>query len=288
MAIIHRAAFSTMETKLSFAEKFDFEKDGFLIKRHFFSQEEIDLLYGLATHDSVTSHAFDLKDTNGNRTKLTLWFTPGEDSFGLMSRSQRMVNAVEILLGSEGEVCHFHSKVMQKEPKKGGAWEWHQDYGYWYKNGFLYPEAMISVMVALTDATVENGCLQVLRGTHKMQRFEHTFVGEQQGADPDFVMEAEKISELVYVELKAGDTLFFHSNILHRSDANLSDKPRWSVISAYNLSFNKPFREKNMSCIEPVKMVPDSALSESGRKSFSQTDFLNKESEITLQDLNRT
>jgi len=72
------------------------------------------------------------------------------------------------------------------------------------------------------------------------------------------------------------------------SDANLSDKPRWSVISAYNLSFNKPFREKNMSCVEPVKMVPDSALLESGRKSFSQTDFLNKESEITLQDLNRT
>jgi hypothetical protein len=32
---------------------------------------------------------------------------------------------------------------MQKEPRVGGAWEWHQDYGYWYKNGFLYPEDMI-------------------------------------------------------------------------------------------------------------------------------------------------
>ena len=28
---------------------------------------------------------------------------------------------------------------MQKEPKVGGAWEWHQDYGYWYKNEFLFP-----------------------------------------------------------------------------------------------------------------------------------------------------
>ncbi|WAC15028.1 phytanoyl-CoA dioxygenase family protein [Dyadobacter pollutisoli] len=276
-----------MKTELSIAEKSDFERDGFLIKRIFFSQQEIDLLYSLATDDSVTSHAFDLKDTNGNLTKLTLWFTPGDDSFGLMSRSERMVGAVRTLLDGDGEVCHFHSKVMQKEPKKGGAWEWHQDYGYWYKNGFLYPEAMISVMVALTDATVENGCLQVLKGTHKMQRFEHSFVGEQQGADPDFVAEAEKISDLVYVELKAGDTLFFHSNILHRSDANLSDKARWSVISAYNLSSNKPFREKNTSCIEPVKVVADSALLESGKQVVSKVDFLSKDAEITLKDLNR-
>ena len=27
-------------------------------------------------------------------------------------------------------VCHYHFKLMKKEPKVGGAWEWHQDYGY--------------------------------------------------------------------------------------------------------------------------------------------------------------
>lgn len=71
----------------------------------------------------------------------------------------------------------FSLESDAKEPRVGGAWEWHQDYGYWYKNGFLYPEDMISVMVALTDATIENGCLQVLKGTHKMQRIEHHFAG---------------------------------------------------------------------------------------------------------------
>jgi ectoine hydroxylase-related dioxygenase (phytanoyl-CoA dioxygenase family) len=172
---------------------------------------------------------------------------------------------------------------MQKEPRVGGAWEWHQDYGYWYKNGFLYPEDMISVMVALTDATIENGCLQVLKGTHKMQRIEHHFAGEQQGADMDFVQEAEKVSELIYCELKAGDVLFFHPNVLHRSEANLSDTARWSVISAYNLAHNIPFREKNTSCITPVAMVPDEALLASGKKEVNQADFLLKEKEITLQ-----
>jgi hypothetical protein len=77
--------------------------------------------------------------------------------------------------------------------------------------------------------------------------------------------------------------LFFHPNVLHRSEANLSDTARWSVISAYNLAHNIPFREKNTSCITPVDMVPDEALLASGKKEVHQADFLLKEKEITLQ-----
>ncbi len=259
----------------------DYHRDGYIIYQGLFNPEEIALLHSVATDETVTSNSFDLNDQDGKKTKLTLWFTAGDDSFGLMSRCKRMVESVQQLLGP-GEVCHFHSKIMQKQPKVGGAWEWHQDYGYWYKNGFLFPEAMISVMLALTDANQENGCLQVLKGTHKMQRMEHSFIGEQQGADPDFVAEAEKVSELVYCELKAGDVLFFHPNILHRSEANQSEKPRWSVISAYNLSYNKPFREKHISCITPVSVVTDEAILASGQKKVSEADFLVKEKEITL------
>jgi ectoine hydroxylase-related dioxygenase (phytanoyl-CoA dioxygenase family) len=271
---------------LSPAQKAQYDEDGYLVVPGFFNPEQVALLYRLATEDDMLlSHAFDLNDQSGKRTKLTLWFTPGDDAYGLLVRSESMVHSVQALLG-EGEVCHFHSKLMQKEPKVGGAWEWHQDYGYWYKNGFLYPDAMISVMVALTEATKQNGCLQVLKGTHKMGRFEHLFAGEQQGADMPFVEEAEKRCERVYVELKPGDALFFHSNLLHMSEANLSDKPRWSLISAYNLSYNIPFREKNTSCITPVQVVEDEAILRSGLKGLSgSTDFLSKENEITLKEV---
>jgi ectoine hydroxylase-related dioxygenase (phytanoyl-CoA dioxygenase family) len=269
---------------LTAADKEKYDQDGYLIVKNFLHAEEVSLLYGLATADTVLrNNAFDLNDQTGKRTKLTLWFTPGDDTYGLLTRSERIVKAAGLLMG-EGQVCHFHSKLMQKEPRVGGAWEWHQDYGYWYKNGFLYPDAMISVMVALTEATRENGCLQVLKGSHKMGRFEHLFAGEQQGADMPFVEEALKICERVYVELEPGDTLFFHSNLLHMSEANLSDKPRWSLISAYNLSYNVPFREKNTSCITPVNMVRDEAILASAPAGLSiQTDFLQKEKEITLQ-----
>jgi hypothetical protein len=264
--------------------KAQYDRDGYLIRKGAFNPEETDLLYHLAVGDAVLrNNALDLNDQSGKRTRLTLWFTPSDDAYGLLTRSQRTIDIVQALLG-EGEVCHFHSKLMHKEPKVGGAWEWHQDYGYWYKNGFLYPDAMISVMVAFTEATQENGCLQVLKGSHKMGRFEHLLAGEQQGADAPFVEEALTLCETVFVELEPGDALFFHSNLLHRSDANLSDKPRWSIISAYNLSYNKPFREANPSCITPIRTVADDALLSSGAAGLSEeTDFLRKENEITLK-----
>lgn len=270
--------------RLSASQKAQYEQDGYLIVKNFLNPEEVNLLSGLAAGDNVLrNNAFDLKDQSGKYTKLTLWFTPGDDTFGLLTRSEQIVSAVQTLLG-KGEICHFHSKLMQKEPKVGGAWEWHQDYGYWYKNGFLYPDAFISVMLALTEATKQNGCVQVLKGSHKMGRFEHHFAGEQQGADMPFVEEALEKRERVYVELQPGDMLFFHSNLLHMSEANLSDKARWSLISVYNVSYNVPFREKNTSCITPVEVVPDEAVLASRPAGLSeQTDFLHKEDEITLK-----
>ena len=86
------------------------------------------------------------------KTKLSLWFTPGDNIFGYLSRSEKVVNSISQLLESDSPVCHFHSKLLQKKPRVGGAWEWHQDYGYWYKNQFMFPNQLISIMVALSPA----------------------------------------------------------------------------------------------------------------------------------------
>lgn len=239
-----------------------YHADGYVIVPGFFNTDEARQLYHLASSDNVlTINAFDLNDQSGKKTKLTLWYTPGNDPYGLLTRSARMVDAVGALLGEEAPVCHFHTKIMQKEPRVGGAWEWHQDYGYWYKNGFLYPDSLISVMVALTEANQANGCLQVIKGSHKLGRVEHGFAGDQQGADQAFVDEALTRLELVYVEIQPGDTLFFHSNLLHRSEANNSNTARWSFISCYNLASNKPFMpETNASSYTPLAVVSDEAF----------------------------
>jgi len=107
---------------------------------------------------------------------------PGDSACVLAARSRRVVGSMEDLLG--GEVYHYHSKLTAKQPLDGGAWEWHQDYGYSYHNGIVYPH-MASVMVALDRATRENGCLQVVKGSHLCGRIEHGVLpGKQVGADP--------------------------------------------------------------------------------------------------------
>ena len=238
-----------------------YERDGYIIVRDFLSAPAIEKLYGIATGDAtLRKHAFDLNDQTGKKTKLTLWYNPGDDAYGLLTRSKRIVDAVDLLLDGDTPVCHFHSKLMQKEPRVGGAWEWHQDYGYWYKNEFLFPDQMLSVMVAITEATKENGCLQVIGGSHKMGRIEHGFAGDQVGAAQHYVDLILKTMPLVYVELKPGDALFFHSNLLHRSAPNLSDAARWSLISCYNRQANVGYNEPNGSHTVPVSVVPDEAL----------------------------
>jgi phytanoyl-CoA hydroxylase len=262
-----------------------YNRDGYIIVQHFLAASEVQRLYSIATEDeAVKKHAFDLNDQSGKKTKLTLWYTPGNDAYGLLTKSRRMVESVDKLLDGDAPVCHFHSKLMQKEPKVGGAWEWHQDYGYWYKNEFLYPGQMMSVMIAITEANKQNGCLQVIKGSHKMGRIEHGFAGEQVGASQHYVDLALKTMELVYVEIMPGDALFFHSNLLHRSEANLSDKPRWSLISCYNRSSNIPYNEPSQSSTVPLTIVPDEALLEAPAGGLQEaSNFLEKEKDEALK-----
>jgi len=261
-----------------------YHKDGYIVVKGYFSKPEVEKMHKAATaDDNMLNNALDLNDQSGKKTKLSLWFTPGNDVFGYLTRSQKMVGSVAQLLGGQSSVCHFHSKLMQKEPKVGGAWEWHQDYGYWYKNQFMFPDQLISVMIALTAANKQNGCLQVIKGSHKMGRVNHGYAGEQVGADMVMVENALQSMELIYVELEPGDALFFHSNLLHRSEANLSDYHRWSIISCYSLQSNLAYNEKSASWKTPVAVVPDEAIMEWQTEEKVKADFLKKEEDPALQ-----
>ena len=273
------------KTQLTAEQLAAYDRDGYIILKGFFNKEEVDKMYSTALEDdAMRKNALDLNDQTGKKTKLSLWFTPGNDIFGYMTRSERMIRSIEPLLDSDAPVCHFHSKLMQKEPRVGGAWEWHQDYGYWYKNQFMFPDQLISVMIALTKANKANGCLQLIKGSHKLGRVNHGFSGEQVGADMVFVENALKTMELVYCEIDAGDALIFHSNLLHRSEANTSDKPRWSIISCYSSQSNLAYNETSTSWNVPVDVVPDEAILSWKAESLSNADFLKKENDPALKE----
>ena len=90
--------------------------------------------------------------------------------------------------------------------------------------------------------------------------------------------------ELVYVEIEAGDALFFHSNILHRSEANLSDHPRWSIISCYSAQSNLAYNETSTYWREPIQVVPDEAIMNWEYESLGNADFLKKENDPALKE----
>jgi len=258
-----------MPSVFSPAQQSAYETDGYVIVRGLFDQEEIDLMRTSIEQDpDLQKSLYNRTDSQGKATLMATWNHPGDSVYGLAARSHRVVDTMEHMLG--GEVYHYHSKLTAKEPLDGGAWEWHQDYGYWYHNGCLLPH-MASVMVALDKATKENGCLQVLRGSHLAGRVDHGIIpGEQVGADPKRVEEMLRSMPLEYVEMEPGDGLFFHANVMHRSDQNRSPNRRWTVLFCYNAARNNPFIEHHHPFYTPLDKVDDTAIKQAGVK-FSGT-----------------
>src|SRR3982074_1505101 len=106
--------------ELTSAQVSDYNRDGYVIIRRFLQQEEVNKLYSIAIEDdTMQKHSFDLNDQTGKKTKLALWYTPGNDAYGLLTKSNSMITSVDKLMEGDSAVCHFHSKLMQKEPKVG-------------------------------------------------------------------------------------------------------------------------------------------------------------------------
>ena len=170
-----------------------------------------------------------------------------DESDVLNSRlNARIVRITEELLG---EAAYLHSSEVLLE---SGAWDWRQDYGYWYTTGCLAP-TLASCIVAVDGPTQNNGCLQVLKlpdGTVKVlvegiQRANTKSVsdsGEHFVADPARVKAAIDTLERRVVNLAPGDALFVHCNLLHRLEASSSASGRRIVICSYNTEGNRPLR----------------------------------------------
>jgi len=115
-------------------------------------------------------------------------------------------------------------------------------------------------MIALTPHTRENGCLQVVPGSQLLGRIDHTLTGDQVGADAGRVKLILERLPVVHCELSSGTGLFFHSNLLHRSEQNRSRSMRLSLIDCYNAARNEPTKAHHHQAYEPLEILDDSAV----------------------------
>src|SRR6185312_7519049 len=114
----------------------------------------------------------------------------------------------------------------------------------------------------------------VIRNSHHCGRINHALTGDQAGADRERVDELLKRPDhfpLIYVEMNPGDALFFHPNLLHRSDQNRSDLPRWAMICCYNAARNDPYKESHHPRYTPLSVVADDAIMAVGEKRFADS-----------------
>lgn len=138
-----------------------------------------------------------------------------------LSESSQIKDVFEPLLGKRIQLTN--AIVWYKPARVGSEKPWHQDFAY--LPGEVPNE--VNLWVALDDATKENGCLQFIRGSHRLGLIGH--IGEELQLDePMFDMNTRE-----YVELKSGSGVIFHSLTIHGSSPNTSAKERRVLMLRY-------------------------------------------------------
>ncbi|MEE2659304.1 MAG: phytanoyl-CoA dioxygenase family protein [Candidatus Latescibacterota bacterium] len=234
-----------------------FRRDGYLVVDSLFTPFEADRILQIAKRDHELVAEAKLNDNfedAGVATRLVYRQHLADNAYSALATSRRIITPLEQLYGTG--ISHYYTLNMLKDPGTGG-WEWHQDYGYHYRE-FFYPN-FVSAMVALEPATRDNGCLRVVRGSNRLGRLEHSQLGSQLIADRDRVGRALQEMEEVYCELNPGSVLYFDGNILHASHPNRSDKSRWSLVIAYVPASNIWVRDDTCPTT-PIRPLDDDAL----------------------------
>ena len=143
-----------------------------------------------------------------------------------------------------------------------------QDFGYWYSQGLLHPDKIVNAVIAIDPNTPENGCMRLVRRSHTLGRIEHGTFGGQAGADPRRVVAAMQMPgyEVMHLNLSPGDVAFMHSNTLHASSPNLSEKWRRNIIVAYNSRHNEPLKgsPEGQPPFNAIDVVPDENIVATG------------------------
>lgn len=145
-------------------------------------------------------------------------------------QTKAMQNAHAIarrLLGPDAVSAGSHA--IMKPPQHGAATPWHQDEAYWHP---AYDHHALSVWMPLQPATLENGCMQFVPGSHSLPIVPHRLINEDAHG---LVVEEEPGEAAVPCPIPAGGATVHSGRTLHYAGPNGSDAPRRALIMAFRL-----------------------------------------------------
>lgn len=135
-------------------------------------------------------------------------------------------------LASIADVCHdligpdvrlYWDQLVYKKPEKPREFPWHQDNGY----TFIEPQQYLTIWLALTDATVDNGCPWVAPGAHVDGTLAHDYV------HPLGLRCIDDHPQATPAPVRAGGAVVFSSLTPHRTGPNTTDTARKTYILQY-------------------------------------------------------
>lgn len=204
-----------------------YRDDGFLVLEDFLSPDEVNTLREAEASPAIQSELEEMGIKH--RTVHLLELTVRHPAFLELARDPRVIACIEPLLGPNIQLQH--SKLATKAVSKGeGAFGWHQDIMY-------YPHtntSLLSVFVYLDDATPENGCMSMVRGSHLLGPLNHLNAdGVFAGACQETSYWENQSAKVVAIAPRAGSISIHHCLTLHGSPANVSGKPRRGIVYSY-------------------------------------------------------
>jgi Phytanoyl-CoA dioxygenase (PhyH) len=179
-------------------------------------QGEVDRV-GALGEEGDWEHHYELTD-GGRRLARTENFTPASPLLSHLLRDGAVPEVAGQLLG---EPAVLYKEKINYKCAGGAGFSPHQD-----KPAYPFVDQVLSVMIAVDDATIDNGCLEVVSGAHHV-----VLVQDERGC-----IDPRVVAGFAWqpVELRAGQTLFFHSLTPHRSGPNHSTRDRRALYPTYN------------------------------------------------------
>ena len=145
-------------------------------------------------------------------------------------RDPRILDVVEALLGPD--LLVWGSTFFIKEPQSDEFVSWHQDLRYW---GLDDEDGQVSAWVALSDVTIEAGCMQFVPGSHRGAMHEHRDTHNDDNVltrGQEAIVDIDE-DDIVHVQLKPGQASFHHGKLLHSSAPNRSSVRRVGLAIQY-------------------------------------------------------
>lgn len=223
------------------AQKTFFETEGYLVVKNLLSaaevaacQAEIHRLHQLAADEEgggighFQREPFAKDATQGEKLPV---LRKAENTrqysevFRDLAQHPKLIKVVQNLIGAD--LLLFRSTLMFKPAFHGSSHGLHQDSAYWP----MEPPNLVTVSIALNDATPENGCFKVIPKSHLWGMQEWGGIARQQDAA---LTDREAVAkQQIDMPLSAGSVLFFHSLMVHGSGPNASPNPRNTALYAY-------------------------------------------------------